>query len=130
MNDMNLLLVGGNGLIRVVLVVKWRRRQGNRVSGTVELFMRDRQGMPQLRQTEVCSKLLINLSHTYYLEFVQTVFPAPPPGTNQQLGIRRRDLFGQALVSGRNPNDILYLDIDRLRYYAADSLQRMNLVPA
>jgi aryl carrier-like protein len=53
-NDMNLLLVGGNGSVKIVIIIKWTKLQGGRVSGTVELFMRDRNGMPRLEQSEVC----------------------------------------------------------------------------
>lgn len=91
--------------------------------------MRDRNGISRLEQSEVCSKLLINLSRTYYLKFVQTVFPAPITGNNQRLGIRRRDLFGPALLAGHNPNNILHLDINGLRAYATSALHTMNLVP-
>jgi hypothetical protein len=78
-NDMNLLLVG-NGSVRVVIIVKWGKLQGNRVSGTVELFMRDRNGVPRLEQSE-------------------TVFPDPGTGNKQRLGIRRHDIFGPALLA-------------------------------
>lgn len=52
-NNMNLLLMGGDGSIRVVIIVKWRKLQGG-VSGTVELFNRDRNDMPRCEQSEVC----------------------------------------------------------------------------
>ncbi|KAJ5781471.1 uncharacterized protein N7518_009954 [Penicillium psychrosexuale] len=109
-NDMNLLLVGGDGSIRVVIIIKWRKLQGC-VSGTVELFERDRNGMPILQQSE-------------------TIFPRPANGNSQQLEIRRRDIFGPALPAGSNGNDILYLNIEQLRSYAVESLHFMNLVPA
>jgi hypothetical protein len=109
-NDMNLLLVG-NGSLRVVIIVKWRKLQGNRVSGTVELFLRDRNGIPRLEQSE-------------------TVFPDPTTGNNQRLGIRRRDIFGPALLAGRSGSDVLYLDINQLRGHATKALHFMNLVPA
>ncbi|KAJ9294937.1 hypothetical protein DTO271G3_6499 [Paecilomyces variotii] len=110
-DDMNLLLVGGNGSIKVVIIVKWAKLGGSRVSGTVELFMRDRNDMPFLKQTE-------------------TVFPRPTTTNRQRLEIRRGDLFGDALLAGRNRNDILYLDVERLRDHATRSLGFMNLVPA
>jgi hypothetical protein len=78
-------ILGGNGSIRVVIIVKWRKLQGNCVSGTVELFTRDRNSMPRLEQSEVCSRHLINVSHTYYLESVQTVFPGPTTTSSQRL---------------------------------------------
>ncbi|KAJ9255403.1 hypothetical protein DTO207G8_3159 [Paecilomyces variotii] len=110
-DDMNLLLVGGNGSIRIVIIVKWAKLGGSRVSGTVELFMRDRNDMPILRQTE-------------------TVFPRPTTTNRQRLEIRRGDLFGDALLAGRNQSDILCLDVERLRDHATRSLRFMNLVPA
>ena len=55
MDDMNLLLVGGNGDIRAVTIIKWKLNRRTRVvSGFVELYVRDRQGMPVRRQSEVC----------------------------------------------------------------------------
>jgi hypothetical protein len=133
-NDINLLLVG-SGSIRVVILVKWSMLQGGRVSGVAEVFMRDRNGVPKLVQSEVCSRLLVSLSYTYYLELVQIIFPRPADGENQVLRIRRGDLFGRAMLAGRNPNDILPLRLDRLRYivagdHAAGALRRMKLVPA
>ncbi|KAF9250119.1 hypothetical protein DTO027I6_319 [Penicillium roqueforti] len=107
---MNLLLMGGDGSIRVVIIVKWRKLQGG-VSGTVELFNRDRNDMPRCEQSE-------------------SIFPRPATGNNQRLGIRRRDIFGPALLDDNSGNDIFYLDVERLRGYAAESLHFMNLVPA
>ncbi|KAJ9238589.1 hypothetical protein DTO169E5_4789 [Paecilomyces variotii] len=110
-DDMNLLLVGGNGSIKIVIIVKWAKLRGSRVSGTVELFMRDRNDIPILKQ-------------------IETVFPRPTTTNLQRLEIRRGDLFGDALLAGRNRNDILYLDVERLRDHATRSLRFMNLVPA
>lgn len=59
-NDMNLLLVGGSGSVSVVIIVKWTKLQA-RVSGVAELFVRDRNGIPILQQTEVCLRYLINV---------------------------------------------------------------------
>ncbi|PKX89817.1 uncharacterized protein P174DRAFT_378604 [Aspergillus novofumigatus IBT 16806] len=107
-NGMDLSLVGGNGSTNVVIIVEWTKLQ-ERVSGTVELFVRDTNGMPTLQQSE-------------------TIFPRPISPNN--LTIRRRDLFGPALVPGHNGNDILYLDLERLRNYATRRLSFMNLVPS
>ncbi|KAF7114477.1 hypothetical protein CNMCM5793_008781 [Aspergillus hiratsukae] len=109
-NDMDLLLVGGSGSTNVVIIVIWTRL-GARVSGTVELFMRDQNGIPRLDQSE-------------------TIFPRPATASNQRLSIRRSDLFGPAMVAGRNGNDILYLDVEQLRNHATRALSFMNLVPA
>lgn len=52
-NDIKLLLLGGNGHIKVVILLKWRRVQNVYVSGVVELYKRDRTGTPTLEQQEV-----------------------------------------------------------------------------
>ncbi|GIK02050.1 hypothetical protein Aspvir_006093 [Aspergillus viridinutans] len=108
---MELLLVGGNGSTNVVMIVQWTRLEEARVSGTVELFVRDENGIPKLEQSE-------------------TIFPRPATPNNQSLWIRRRDLFGPALVPGRNGNDVLYFNVEDLRRYATGALGLMDLVPA
>jgi len=132
-DDMNLLLVGGNGSIKIVIIVKWAKLRGSRVSGTVELFMRDRNDIPILKQIEI--RIFEAFSSMFYLLiawylYIQTVFPRPTTTNLQRLEIRRGDLFGDALLAGRNRNDILYLDVERLRDHATRSLRFMNLVPA
>jgi hypothetical protein len=42
---MDVLLVGGNGCIKVVIIVEWWKPAEGRVSGTAELYMCDRNGM-------------------------------------------------------------------------------------
>jgi hypothetical protein len=61
---------------------------------------------------------------------MQTVFPRPTTASSQRLGIRRGDLFGPALLAGRNGNDVLYLNVERLRDHATRALGFMNLFPA
>ncbi|KAJ5495112.1 hypothetical protein N7539_000228 [Penicillium diatomitis] len=64
MDDMSLLLVGGDGAINAVVILSWQLNRRTRlVSGFVELYVRDRSGMPMLRQRE-------------------DVFPAPPSNPN------------------------------------------------
>ena len=129
-NDMNLLLVGPNGAIKVVIIVKWQKLQGARLSGTVELLKRDRYAMPGLEQTVVCSRQLVSSPHTYCLIFEQTIFPQPTNAITQSIEIRRADLFGTALLPGRNGDDTIHLEIDQLRDHATSALGVMNLVPA
>jgi hypothetical protein len=61
---------------------------------------------------------------------MKIIFPRPANGQIQVLQIRRRDLFGQAMLAGRNPKDILPLQLNPLRDYATRALGIMNLVPA
>ena len=53
LHDMNLWLVGGNGSVQAVLLLKWERVSFNRVMGYAELYGLDRNGMPKLIQNEV-----------------------------------------------------------------------------
>lgn len=55
MDDVDILLVGGDGAISAVVLLKWQLDRHTRaVSGFVELYVRDRNGMPVCRQREVC----------------------------------------------------------------------------
>jgi hypothetical protein len=67
------------------------------------------------------------ISFTCLLPIVQTIFPRP--ATPNDLWIKRRDLFGPALP-GRNGNDMLYFNVEKLRDYATRAHGFMDLVPA
>jgi hypothetical protein len=62
-SDMNLLLVGavGDGGIPVVILVRWRRLTGSRVEGMIEVYAKDRNGMPICQQRELCSRYLTHI---------------------------------------------------------------------
>ncbi|KAJ5919600.1 hypothetical protein N7454_009435 [Penicillium verhagenii] len=117
MDDVNLLLVGGDGAISAVVILNWHLNDTTRlVSGFVELYIRDRNGMPVRRQRE-------------------DVFPIPQNTTNlQRIELTRREVFGRHLSPdpARNgpPNAMVYLEINQLRLVALQELQRMNLLPA
>lgn len=92
-------------MVKSTLSLSSNGRDAPHVSGVVELYRENNQtGMPELQQSE-------------------TIFPLQAVTTPQRLEIRRGDLFGTALQSGRNPNDVLYLDIDKLLYMAKDILR-------
>jgi hypothetical protein len=59
---MNKLLVGGNGAIKIVLLVKWTKHSNNSVTGVLELHRNDRQGIPQLRQTKVIGTVPVDMN--------------------------------------------------------------------
>ncbi|KAJ5405254.1 hypothetical protein N7465_006538 [Penicillium sp. CMV-2018d] len=66
---MNKLLIGGNGVIKAVIIIKWTRQGNSTVGGILELYRNDRQGIPKLEQREA-------------------IFPAPtipPPQAPPQL---------------------------------------------
>lgn len=71
--DMNRLLVGGNGDIKIVIIIKWTKERNGHISGILELYRIDRQGIPRLEQTEV-------------------IFPMPAGDPPQPLNIRRGEL--------------------------------------
>ncbi|OOQ81800.1 hypothetical protein PEBR_43229 [Penicillium brasilianum] len=110
--DMELLLRGGGGAVDVVILVNWKiRQQGTVVAGTVEAWRLDQNGQPTMTQSE-------------------EIFPIPNPAQTQRLGVTRRELFESILRPGRNPNEILYFDIDLLRSEASYTFRLINLSPA
>lgn len=110
LRDVDLWLIGGCPDVKAVILVKWTCDR-QRVRGQAEIWKRDHRGNPRLEQSE-------------------TVFPDPNTGNPQLLVVHRRDLFGSAILAGRNPRDSLTLDIQRLRDAALVALTRMGLTPA
>jgi len=54
-DDMNIWLVGGNGDVKVVILIKWNKiGRSDRVRGFVEVYSLDPNGMPEQRY---CSRL-------------------------------------------------------------------------
>ncbi|KAL3494455.1 hypothetical protein BJX62DRAFT_40228 [Aspergillus germanicus] len=113
LDDMNLLLVGGNGSIRAAVFVDWQVTAAGNVRGKIELYVLDRAGMPIRRQCE-------------------DIFPEPAPqvAAAQEITFTRRMLFGSNIARGRNPRDICSLRLDVLRNKARAALRSMNLSPA
>lgn len=52
-DDMDLLLVGGNSKIKIVVTLTWTRLSDGHVSGTIELFKTDHRDIPRREQIEV-----------------------------------------------------------------------------
>lgn len=50
-------LVGGNGAVRAVILVNWTTSstEERQMRGSLELWALNREGMPRLSQSEVCS---------------------------------------------------------------------------
>ncbi|CEJ53915.1 hypothetical protein PMG11_00250 [Penicillium brasilianum] len=96
LDDMNRLLIGGNRDIKIVIIIKWTKHTNQTVSGILELYRLDSQGMPRRRQSE-------------------TIFPMPTGDPLQPLNIQRRDLY--SVPAGRNPNEAFPFNIRLLRLY-------------
>ncbi|GAM40973.1 hypothetical protein TCE0_041r13735 [Talaromyces pinophilus] len=112
-DDMNLWLVGSSET-NIVIILKWRRVANTiQVKGDLEVYRRDRNGIPSLQQSEV-------------------IFPAPPQAQAQlqQVLVSRRELFGRGIFQGSNANDVFSLPLDELRTVATEALARMRLLPA
>ena len=109
LDDMNHLLIGSDGAIKIGMLVKWTKHANNSVSGVLELYKNDRQETPRRIQTEI-------------------IFPMPAGDPPQQLDIRRSDLY--PVQSPRNPDENFPLVVSRLRYHARISLEKEGYVPA
>ncbi|KAE8323504.1 hypothetical protein BDV39DRAFT_217738 [Aspergillus sergii] len=107
-NDMDMLLVGGNGAIKTVFIIEWRKQSDNyHVSGVVKVYKLDNDGMPvQEGPDQTCGWL------------------------NQVIGVARGYIFWGTPFQNRNPCDILEYSLDILREIATIALDRMGLVPA
>ncbi|KAJ9231261.1 hypothetical protein DTO166G5_6883 [Paecilomyces variotii] len=112
MDDMNLWLVGGNGTVKMTIILKWETISNtNQVRGFAEVYTLDSNGIPIMSQRE-------------------SIFPVPPNAQAQEIRLTKRMLFGNAASPGMNPNINLPLKLDRLRVVARDALSLMGLVPA
>lgn len=109
LDDMNRLLIGGNGAIKIVILVKWTRNTNNSISGNLEVYRNNQQGIPICIQTEI-------------------IFPMPTGDPPQPLNICRRDLY--PVQPPRNLDQIFPLEVRRLRFHARDSIAREGYVPA
>ncbi|OOQ84017.1 hypothetical protein PEBR_32413 [Penicillium brasilianum] len=109
LDDMNKLLIGGNGDIKIVIIVKWTKHTNQTVSGILELYRLDPQGMPRRYQSEI-------------------IFPMPAGDPLQPLNIKRRDLY--LVPPGRNPHEAFPFNIRLLRYIARDNLAIEGYTPA
>ncbi|OJJ48357.1 hypothetical protein ASPZODRAFT_23998 [Penicilliopsis zonata CBS 506.65] len=112
-----LAIESGDGEINTVIIINWDCNRSTRhVSGFVDLYVRDQNGMPVRRQREV-------------------VFPAPAPTPiPQRLELTRQEVFGRHLVPDTtrtgSPSAMVYLELDILRQEASEALRHMNLLPA
>jgi hypothetical protein len=106
---MNRLLIGGNGAIKIGILIKWTKHANNSVSGVLELYRNDRQGIPKRMQNEI-------------------IFPMPTGDPPQPLNIRRCDLY--PVQPPRNPIENFPLVISRLRHHARISLAKEGYMPA
>mgnify|MGYP006873478416 CR=1 FL=1 len=53
-NDMRRWFTGGNGGVKIVILIKWRRGGVDGVAGEGEVWRFARDGTPQLRGIQVC----------------------------------------------------------------------------
>lgn len=107
-NNMRQLLIGGQGHITAVILIKWNKRRAG-VAGTVQLWQLDVNGNPSKEQDAQI--------------FPEPAFPQPP------ITVTRQMLFGAALIQGRTPSDIFSLSPDDLRTEARVAMAKQSLVP-
>ncbi|KAI9924864.1 hypothetical protein ASPWEDRAFT_172174 [Aspergillus wentii DTO 134E9] len=111
-DDMRLWLVGGNGVVKAVIIIEWHRVAADKVGGKVEVYTLDGDDAPILRQEEI-------------------IFPPPLQREHiQRIALTRGMLFGDTIPQGRKPDDVLSLSLDDLRREARDALDLMRLCPA
>ncbi|KAJ9293504.1 hypothetical protein DTO271G3_7769 [Paecilomyces variotii] len=114
-SDMRLWLVGGQPEVQIVIILHWTKIADTpiqRIKGTIEVWERDSENVPHLKQNG-------------------PIFPAPPNSDIQTIPITRAQLFGPAhLLPGTNASDIWHLRVENLRHRATEAIRRMGYVPA
>ncbi|KAJ5488586.1 hypothetical protein N7539_003476 [Penicillium diatomitis] len=98
-DDVRILLEGGGGHIRVVIVIDWYlQKDGLTVTGKVDLWRRGLDGHPIHEQSE-------------------DIYPVPRllRGQGQRLGVTLDDIFLTTLRANQDPKTIVYFDIGQLR---------------
>jgi len=104
--DMRLWIRGG--AVNIVLLFKWSKLVGGRVTGWVEVY-EPGPGGERLIQSE-------------------TLFPVPL--NPQKITVTRGQLFGRAIPPGRHPLDTFDLSLDDLRPIASEGMQKDGYRPA
>ncbi|OQD74855.1 hypothetical protein PENDEC_c009G01981 [Penicillium decumbens] len=107
-SDMRKLLIGGQGHITAVFLIKWYNRTAG-VAGTVELWKLDANGNPGKQREEA-------------------IFPRPP-WPQAPFTLTRQELFGAALQQGRSPTIVFTFSLDDLRTRARAAMVKQSLVP-
>ncbi|KAG5295599.1 hypothetical protein I7I50_08399 [Histoplasma capsulatum G186AR] len=110
-NDKDLWLIGGRPHVQLVFLIKWAKLSGGRVKGDIEIHGRDQSGNAMLLQTE-------------------PIFPIPSGNPRQVIQITRAQIFGTAILNGRNPGDTYLLQVEELRQNGEDAIRQMGFVPA
>ncbi|QKX59431.1 uncharacterized protein TRUGW13939_06565 [Talaromyces rugulosus] len=111
--DMRVWLIGGRPHVQMVIIVKWTRTSDERVTGDVEVFERDENDQPRSVQKEI-------------------IFPEPPSAVADQqvIKITKRQLWGQNLPAGQDPDDRYDMLMKDLRREGRQCIARMRLNPA
>ncbi|KAJ5668179.1 uncharacterized protein N7477_006749, partial [Penicillium maclennaniae] len=113
-DDVRILLEGGGGHIRVVIVIDWcLQKDGLTVTGKVDLWRRGLDGRPIHEQSE-------------------DIYPVPKllRGQVQNLGVTLDDLFLTTLRANQDPKRIAYFDIGQLREEADKVFKELELKTA
>ncbi|KAK2765155.1 hypothetical protein FQN54_008854 [Arachnomyces sp. PD_36] len=107
--DKDLWMEGSS--VELVILLKWTNLSNNKVKGDAEVWRHNAEG------TLVVEEL--------------PIFPEPTPlPASDRVIFTRSQLFGQATLSHRDPEGILYLGMPSLRDIARKALGRMGLIPA
>ncbi|KAI2788569.1 hypothetical protein POX_e06588 [Penicillium oxalicum] len=112
--NVRILLEGGAGHIRVVIVIDWYlQKDGLTVTGKADLWRRGSDGHPVHEQSE-------------------DIYPVPRllRGQSQRLGVTLDDIFLTTLQANQDPRTIVYFDIGKLREEADKVFKELKLKPA
>lgn len=73
-----------------------------------------------------CTKVIYHNNSPH----AQPIFPIPSGNPRQVIQITRAQVFGTAILTGRNPSDTYLLQVEELRQKGQDAIRQMGFVPA
>lgn len=122
-------LIGGAAYVNVVFIVVWCRISQSRVEGRLEIWRKNQQGPETF--VRISPRNVVFFLDAQLTAPFQDIFPRPSLGTPpQEITIRRDELCGNAIRTGRKPSDVWRLSLERLRYRAEQAIRNQGYVPA
>jgi hypothetical protein len=133
LNDDRLIwLVGGRPDINKLILCRFKKEGGRKVSGRAELWGLDTKGNQVMLQQEVRKETSrpkggFNSHAEANNDLIQVIWPIPDSASAasaQYIPLTRADVLGQSLPQDRPPNDVYRLSIDSLRSVSQRCMNR------
>ncbi|KAI9035941.1 uncharacterized protein KD926_002606 [Aspergillus affinis] len=123
-NDVDLWGYGSYPNVQVVILVQWTLHLDNRVEGAIMVYR------PQVDQIEVDGAVEFYRKGMQLVQ-IESIFPKPLSGRREKkICLNRGELFGNALVPGRDPTEVFEFYLNELQDLAEANIRECGLLPA